>query len=224
MNAERPDSAQRRLAAVRRPKRRRFLRVIAWTALVGLLALAAWCTAIYVHIARFDGAPAGAKPHRADVGIVLGARLWNDRPSPGLQERLDLALSLYKAGTFDRFIVSGGLDAGGATVTEAEGMRDYLLSHGVPADAIVLDDASRSTYENLLFSRAIMDERGWRTAVVVTHQYHGARALDIARTLGYRDVQVQVTLSHVLNMAYHRTREVLAYTKWLGQKWLLHAA
>ncbi|MBB6669155.1 YdcF family protein [Cohnella nanjingensis] len=224
MNAGRPDHSAEPLAVMKHPKRKRAIRAIAAIALVGVIALAAWCAAIYVHIARFEGLPADSAPRHADVGIVLGASLWQDKPSPGLRERLDLGLSLYRAGTFDRFILTGGLDDNGATITEAEGMKRYLVGQGVPAEAIALDPDSRSTYENLSFAQAIMAERGWRTAVIVTHQFHGARALDIAQTLRYRDVQVQVTPSRVMNMAYHNTREVLAYTKWLGQKWLLHAA
>nr|WP_286672382.1 YdcF family protein [Cohnella hashimotonis] len=184
------------------------------------MALFLWCGSLFVVIWRFDGEPAKGLPAQSDVGIVLGASLWNDKPSPGLQERLDQAVSLYKANVFSRFIVTGGLDAGGAALTEAEGMRDYLRQRGVSASAIFIEPAATSTYENLKFSKAIMQAHGWHTAVIVTHQYHGSRSLDIAKALDYERPQVSVTDSKAMNMAYHRTREVLAYTKWLLQKWL----
>ncbi len=66
-----------------------------------------------------------------------------------------------------------------------------------------------------------MEEAGWRSAVIVTHNYHGSRAADIAATLGFDPVQVSGTDSRVLHMNYHETREVLAYTKWLVLKWFL---
>ncbi|THF74602.1 SanA/YdcF family protein [Cohnella fermenti] len=189
----------------------------------GALALLLWCGYWLWVINRYDGLPADGDVRPADVGIVLGAKLWEDEPSPALEERLDLALELYRSGAYDHLILSGGLDVeGDSTLTEAEGMRDYLVQQGVPAAAIKLDSASHSTYENLLYSARIMKEEGWARAVIVTHQYHGARSEDIADFLGYEDVQVQVADSKVLNMAYHRTREVLAYTKWLGEKWLVH--
>jgi uncharacterized SAM-binding protein YcdF (DUF218 family) len=169
---------------------------------------------MYCQIVSFQGTPVSGNPLRTDAGIVLGASLWNDKPSPGLRERLDHALSLYRQGIFPRFIVTGGLDAGGATITEAEGMRDYLLANGVPANAVYLDTQSRNTYENLVFAKDILAKEGWSTAVIVTHRYHGARAADIAKTVGYQPVIVSVTDTKVMNMAYHECREVLAFTKW----------
>lgn len=201
-------------------RRRVLLRATVSAVCLGLLALLIWCGSLFVIINRFHGEPARGLPQPSDVGIVLGASLWDDKPSPGLRERLDQALSLYKAQVFARFIVTGGLDAGGTVLTEAEGMRDYLLQQGVPQDAIFIEPKATSTYENLRFSREMMEAHGWRTAVIVTHQYHGARSLDIAEALDYERPQVSVTDSQVMNMSYHRSREVLAYTKWLMQKWL----
>lgn len=197
--------------------KKRVLRLLA----LGAAALLLWCLTIYVIVVRFDGIPGEGKPTPSDVGIVLGARLWNDEASPGLKERLDLALELYEEGAFASFIVTGGLDAGGATITEAEGMRNYLTAKGVPESAVLMDTQSRSTYENLLFAKDIMESNGWNSAIVITHSYHGSRAADIARKVGISPLQVSVTDSEVLNVPYHQAREVLAYTKWLGTKLFL---
>jgi uncharacterized SAM-binding protein YcdF (DUF218 family) len=197
-----------------RHPRPRWFRYLVRTAAVAVLLLLVWCGSLYYKIVMFNGIPADGSQMKADVGIVLGASLWNDKPSPGLRERLEHALALYRAGVFDRFIVAGGLDKNGAILTEAEGMRNYLKEQGVRAEAIEMDTKSHSTYENLLFSRNIMAEHGWHTAVIVTHRYHGARAADIANLLGYKPVQVSITDSKVMNMAYHETREILAFTKW----------
>ncbi|MBB6691163.1 YdcF family protein [Cohnella xylanilytica] len=207
----------------RRSPAGRLLRLIAWCAAAGATVLAVWCATLFFVSLSYEDHPSVGRMKHADVGIVLGAKLWDDKPSPGLRERLDHALALYKADKFDRFLLSGGLDAGGAKLTEAEGMRDYLIGQGVPPEDIVLEPNSHSTYENLQFSRDIMRENGWNVALIVTHQFHGSRAGDIAGTLGYDPVQVSVVDSRVLNMAYNRTREVLACTKWLAEKWLLHA-
>lgn len=202
-------------------KRRSFFRRILWIAAAGLLAIAAWCAILYFIIIGFDGVPKEGTVVRADAGIVLGASLWNNEPSPGLKERLDYAVQLYKDGVFPRFIVTGGLDHNGSTLTEAEGMRNYLIEREVPADAIAMDTQSRSTYENLLFAKQIMDDNGWASAVIVTHTYHGARAADIAEKIGYAPIQVRVTDSEVLMISYHEAREVLAFTKWLATKLFL---
>jgi len=157
----------------------------------------------------------------SDVGIVLGAVLWDNKPSPGLAERLDYALSLYQAGHFDSFIVTGGLDHPSLQLTEAQGMAAYLIERGVPSDRILLENQATSTYENLRYSQEIMNEHGYTSAIIITHRYHGARSLEIANFLGYHDPVVATTESKVLNMAWHQTRESLAYTKWkLEQLWI----
>jgi len=163
----------------------------------------------------------GMPPETADVGIVLGASLWNDRPSPGLKERLDYALQLYREGKYAWIIVSGGPDHRDSRLTEAEGMKDDLVARGVPPDRVVLEPKATSTYENLLYSRRIMKERGWKRAIIVTHHYHGARAKAIAEFLGMDDSYVAVTDSRVLSMPWHRIRETLAYAKWELDKLLI---
>ncbi|AWB44887.1 hypothetical protein DCC85_12090 [Paenibacillus sp. CAA11] len=150
----------------------------------------------------------------ADVGIVLGASLWNDVPSPGLKERLNLAAQLYSEGKFPYILVTGGLDSPKAKRTEAQGMALYLTELGIPKEAILLENQATSTVENLKFSKQIMKEHHFNTAVIITHNYHGRRALEIARTLDYKDPQLSLTDSKVLNMGYNKAREILAYTKW----------
>lgn len=197
-----------------RSRGRGWLRALLRIAAAAAILVVLWCGWLYYRISAFEGIPIAPGSVRADVGIVLGASLWNDKPSPGLQERLDHALKLYRAGCFPRIIVTGGLDAGGAVLTEAEGMRNYLVENGVPANEIYLDKTSRNTVENLRNAKRIMVDHSWHTAIIVTHRYHGARAADIAASLGFAPVQVSVTDTHVMNLAYHKTRETLAFAKW----------
>ncbi|MCP3776185.1 YdcF family protein [Paenibacillus sp. MZ04-78.2] len=155
-------------------------------------------------------------PH--DVGIVLGAALWQTTPSPALKERLDRAVELYQAGVIPHIIVSGGYDYVDSLLTEAEGMRNYLVEKGVPSASIYLENEARSTLQNMLFSQKIMQDHGWTSAVIVTHRYHAVRALDMARFLGYESPSVSPMDSSVLTMAWHKSRETLAFTKWQWDK------
>ncbi|WP_052339304.1 YdcF family protein [Gorillibacterium massiliense] len=156
-----------------------------------------------------------------DVGIVLGAALWHDVPSPGLKERLDHALELYNAGRFPTFIVTGGLDTGGATITEAEGMKRYLMQQGVPEKDILTEPLARSTYQNLSFSKKLMESHHLHTAVIITHSYHGARAADMAKFIGFEPVQTDTCETKVMSIVKHRLRETLAFGKWDIDKVLL---
>lgn len=156
----------------------------------------------------------------ADAGIVLGAALWNNVPSPALRERLDGALALYEAGTVDYLILSGGKASNASLLSEAEGMRDYLVTAGLPAEKLLLEMQSTDTYENLLFSNEIARKNDLQSFVIITHNYHGERAADIASFLDMENVQVNGVKTEVLNETYHYTREVLAYTKWQMNKLL----
>ena len=158
---------------------------------------------------------------RGDVGIVLGAALWQDIPSPALKERLNRAVELYRSGQIPRILVSGGLDTQYSKLTEAEGMRNYLLEQGIPASVIIMEKQSTSTYENLLYCQAILKEYGWHSPVIITHRYHVVRAMDIANYLGYEQSTASPMDSAVLMMSWHKSREVLAWTKWELDKLLI---
>jgi uncharacterized SAM-binding protein YcdF (DUF218 family) len=177
-----------------------------------------WVVYIQWQVQRSPHSPL---PASADTGIVLGASLRHDIPSPGLQERLDLALKLYREGRFKHIIVSGGLDHNGSMLTEAEGMRLYLIKQGLPDSGILLEPKATSTYENLLYSKRIMDKSGWISAIIITHDFHGARSLDIAHTVGIKQPVIATTGSQVLFIPYHEARETLAYSKWQIDKLLL---
>jgi len=80
----------------------------------------------------------------ADIILVLGAAEYRGKPSPILRARLDHALSLYKKGLAPRILTTGG--AGGDPVyTEGAVGRSYLVSQGVPSEAIVVEPEGEST-------------------------------------------------------------------------------
>ncbi|GGF89731.1 YdcF family protein [Paenibacillus abyssi] len=214
----RPNTRTRPRRKSKKKKRFRLLRILLRIAAWSAALIIFWCGYLLWHINDFEE-PRSISP--ADTGIVLGAALWNDRPSPGLRERLDHAYRLYEQGKLDHIIVSGGMDYNGSTITEAEGMRNYLIELGVPADKLLLEPLARSTYENLLFSQQMMLEQGWSSATVITHDFHAARATDIAAFLGIESFTVTGAKSRVLSSVKNESREVLAYTKWKLDKMLL---
>lgn len=177
-------------------------------------ALLLWCLYTQWKIADAGGSARLSGP--ADVGIVLGASLWGDVPSPGLKERLNLVVQEYEAGRFQEIIVTGGYDTPQSTVSEAEGSKRYLVEQGIPEEHIWLESKSTSTLENLQYAQNIMVEHGWHTATIMTHTFHGTRAREIAEALDYDAIEIITVKSHVLSPIYHPARETLAYTKW---KW-----
>lgn len=112
--------------------------------------------------------------------LILGAAVWPDgRPSPALERRTAHALALWRAGAGSRIVCCGGL--GRHAPSEAEVMARLLQEAGVPAEAILREERSTSTYENIAFARACLAEP---RVVIVTDPYHAPRAVVIARRLG----------------------------------------
>lgn len=183
-------------------------RILAAVVIIGLI----WV--VYVQWKIFNPNETTEIADPVDVGIVLGASLWGDEPSPGLAERLDKALELYNAGSFRYFIVTGGLDSPQHRLTEAEGMQRYLVEHGVEASRIFLENEATSTYENLLFSQKIMTDEGLTSSIIITHDFHGMRSLEIAEFLDYEAPAVSLAESVVMPFLPSQIRETLAYTKW----------
>ncbi|GGF64060.1 hypothetical protein GCM10010912_06400 [Paenibacillus albidus] len=199
-------------------RRSRFKRPILRALIILVAAGLLWCAYALWNINR----AATTEPlKKADVGIILGMSMWGDQPSPGLRERLDYGLKLYKEGKFPLIIVSGGLDRPEYKFTEGQGMRNYLVQQGVPENAVLMENEATSTYENLLFSQEIMKSRNLSSSIIITHSYHGRRAQEIAGQLGYVQPELGLTESEVLSMAHHKSREVLAYTKWKLQQLFL---
>ncbi|WP_213655104.1 YdcF family protein [Paenibacillus vini] len=197
-------------------RQRKPRRLWIWILACILAAGISWLLYVLAQIGSIDSNPAASREYAqpADVGIVLGASMWGDQPSPGLQERLELALQDYKEGKFRLFILSGGLDRADYRFTEAEGMANYLESKGVPRSAMLLENNATSTYENLKFSQEIMKEKGLKSVIIITHTYHGNRAYEIAKALGYDNPGLSVTKTRVIKPMQATVREVLAYTKW----------
>ncbi|WP_108385075.1 YdcF family protein [Yoonia sediminilitoris] len=113
-----------------------------------------------------------------DAILVLGAAVWSDGPSPTLRRRTAHAAELWHAGAAPSIIPCGGL--GKHPPSEAAAMRTLLLNAGVSADAIILEDQSTTTLENIRNARPLLPGPN---VIIVTDHYHGRRALMVARHL-----------------------------------------
>lgn len=121
-----------------------------------------------------------------DYVIIHGAGLLHgDQLSRLLRDRLDKAVSVYrKDPTPPKLIPSGG-KGNDETISEAEAMKRYLLEQGIPEEDIIPEDRSKTTYENLAYSKEIIDAgEGNKYTALVTSNYHVYRALRYCRQVG----------------------------------------
>ena len=117
-----------------------------------------------------------------DAIVVLGAAQYNGRPSPVLRARLDHALALYRDRSAPLIIVSGGVGRGD-TISEAVVGRRYLVSHGVPEDAVVAQAEGRTTMASMSAVAGWLRPRGLRRVLLVSDPFHMFRLrLEARRT------------------------------------------
>lgn len=121
---------------------------------------------------------------KRDAIILLGARIMPDGElSTTVLHRVETALKAYREG-YAPLIIACGARGGDEPKAEARAMTDWLIQNGVPPSAILVEDRSTDTVENLGNARSLMQARGLKTAIVVTSDYHLTRALWLARDQG----------------------------------------
>jgi uncharacterized SAM-binding protein YcdF (DUF218 family) len=122
--------------------------------------------------------------NRADAIVVLGAAQYNGSPSPVYRARLDHALDLWRSGVAPMMVFTGGRGVPGERFSEGGAGRQWAIDHGVPANRILIEESSRSTYENLRGVRKLLAPRRMHRIVLVSDPYHMFRAVEQARDVG----------------------------------------
>ncbi|MEZ5329741.1 MAG: YdcF family protein [Verrucomicrobiales bacterium] len=153
---------------------------------------------------------------QADVALVLGNKVEPDGTlSPRLAARLDRAAQMFTAGHFKWIIVSGGTGKEG--YPEGDAMRDYLITHGIPANAILVDNFGNTTQASAENAVAIMQVRNWNSACVVTQYFHVPRSVLALQKLGVRKIFTAHAHYFEWRDIYSTLREVPAYVKYALQ-------
>lgn len=122
------------------------------------------------------------EPRQSGAAVVLGAAQWNGDPSPVLQARLDHALDLYRRGIVSKIILTGGV-APGDTFSEAAAGRQYLIGRQLPPEALLLDELSTTTWENMQNAAELARANGINSVLLVSDPFHMLRSLKMARDL-----------------------------------------
>lgn len=146
---------------------------------------------------------------RPRVAIVFGASVYsNGDLSRVLEDRVDTAIELYRAGKVDRILVSG--DNRHPSYNEPKAMQEYLVTHAVASKDVIVDYAGRSTYETCLRAKEVF---GLQRAVLVSQSYHLPRALYISNQLGLEAVGMAGDLRLKSKIDYQSVREWAAEVK-----------
>lgn len=174
-----------------------FRRALAGFVLMALLVVGGTAFRVW-YVARADERP------QADAIVVLGAAQYNGTPSKILEARLRHAYDLYEAGVAGHIVTSGGSQAGDA-FTEAQASTNWLVSRGVPAEAIVTVGIGNDTLRTLSAVSDSVGAQGWNSIVLVSDPWHSLRAATMAE-----DVGMEVATSPTHSGPVVQTREIQA--------------
>ncbi|MEW6661469.1 MAG: YdcF family protein [Bacillota bacterium] len=160
---------------------------------------------------------------QADVIIVLGSAVWPTGLSPSAQARVYKGVQVYSEGWAARILFTGGL--GKYPPAEALAMKAAALDMGVADMDIYLEIEAKNTRENMRFSKKVMDDHGWQTAILVSDPFHMKRAVLLAQKAGIKAFPAPAKnsvlyLNRDLRLSY-TVRETVAIVKdYLGLTFL----
>jgi uncharacterized SAM-binding protein YcdF (DUF218 family) len=135
-----------------------------------------------------------------DVAIVLGGIGSIDERQKRFDfgaggDRLFQALELYHRGRLKQIMFTGG--SGSIRYPDhKEGayVKKYLQTIHVPDSALIIENESKNTYENAVFSKKILDSLQFKGSILlITSAFHMPRALATFKKAGYTNVTPYIT-------------------------------
>jgi uncharacterized SAM-binding protein YcdF (DUF218 family) len=114
-----------------------------------------------------------------NVGVVLGAAVWTDEPSPSLKARVDKAFELYNDANIQKIQLTGGNAPG--ELSEAEIAYKYLKSKKIDTTNVWVETHTRSTIEQIQFIKSnLVNKPNINDIIVISDSYHLPRVKEIA--------------------------------------------
>jgi uncharacterized SAM-binding protein YcdF (DUF218 family) len=104
-------------------------------------------------------------PQKSEVIIVLG----------GDSGRIEKGVELFKDGYASYIMVSDGGSRNHPSTEQADKMIKKAIELGVPKNAIIPEIRSQSTYGNAVYSFELIKKYNFRSALVVSSDYHMLR-------------------------------------------------
>lgn len=172
-----------------------------------VLAMGVWA---FGHLGYWLSEPESS-PCQADVIVVLGG---------GERYRLQKALTLYKESYAGWILLTGSCELGANVGESLHHWRIRLLvAQGVPREAIVCDDHSRNSYEEAHNTATMMQERRWKSALVVSDPPHLRRLEMIWSQVASRyGIEYRLIASEPPTWNAARWWEEKVWTKFVGME------
>ncbi len=165
---------------------------------IALLLLLGWeplPDALIRHLeAQHPALPPSAKPQAYAGVVVLGGALesgyvWTTPGQSALNdaaERMTEVLPLLRRQPGLQVLFTGGEgELFGGGLSEAGRAKQFFTSHGIPAQQLLYESASRTTFENALLSKAVPGVNPAAPWLLLTSAWHMPRAMATFRKTGW---------------------------------------
>lgn len=121
-------------------------------------------------------------------GTVYPVEAPRTEPEELSGSRVLMAARLFHAGKAERILCTGGVpyDSPSGPRNEAMDMKDVLIDMGVPETAIELEQESRNTNENAIYSARLLREEKIDSILLVTSAFHMPRAMALFEREGLK--------------------------------------
>lgn len=196
------------LIAFYRAARKRLARAVAVAALSYLLLFHTpfiWFLAEPLKIAD--------TPRKADAIVVFAGGVGESgKAGQGYEERLKYAVELYKKGYANRLIFSSGYTY---AIKEIDIMKALAISMGVAPDAVLLENQAGNTYENVKYTKMILDKEGWTSILLISSPYHMRRVSLVYNKAGgglkvaYTPIPESRFYRHATTASLEQTRAII---------------
>lgn len=163
-----------------------------------------------LHVVIFWGVGLHDTTQKADAIVVLANTVNPDGSiSNRLKSRIDKGLELYNAHYAPLIVVSGGMGKEG--YNEAQVMQQYLLEHGVPEQAIILDDTGINTQATAEHTRNMVTQKNIRSVIVVTQTYHILRSVYAFHRAGVPAIYHAHATYYEIRDIYSTARDIVGF-------------
>ena len=171
--------------------------------------------------------PPAALPAHVDGIVVLGG-MFDDSITdadglPGLSdsaERLTNFVRLSRLYPAARLVFTGGSRTAPGEATEADAVQRMLGDLGVDLTRVTFERSSRNSYENAVFTKALVEPKAGETWLLVTSAAHMPRAIGTFRHIGWQVIAApagyKASSRYTVNLAQHLKRLDDAMHEWIG--------
>jgi vancomycin permeability regulator SanA len=123
-----------------------------------------------------------------NIGVVLGAAVWSNKPSPSLSSRADKAAELLIEGKISTIQLTGSNAPG--ELSESEMAYNYLRSKNIEANRIRIESETTSTNDQIKYIKDNLYTN--YNIVIISDSYHLPRIKEICR---FHNMEVKLIAS-----------------------------